>query len=176
MFRTMTVWLTGLSGAGKSTLAQALAQRLRLRGWPVCVLDGDELRAGLCQDLGFSPADREENLRRAAETARLLNRQGMHAIVALISPTHSGRALAQRIVTPACFAEVHVSTPLEVCQARDPKGLYARAAQDPTLALTGVQAPYEVPQHPALRIDTQITPLDRAVQQLLALFTPETTV
>ena len=126
-----TFWLTGLPGAGKSTLAQALATELRARAVPACVLDGDELRAGLCRDLGFSTADREENMRRVAHLARLLNDQGICAIVALVSPTLAGRAAARRIVSPQTFVEIHVSTPLEVCQQRDPKGLYARTAQDP---------------------------------------------
>lgn len=168
-----TFWFTGLPGAGKSTLAQALAGALRERAIPACVLDGDDLRAGLCRDLGFSTADREENMRRVAHLARLLNDQGICAVVALVSPTLAGRATARRIVTPQGFFEIHVSTPLAICRQRDPKGLYARAEQDPGLALTGVGAPYELPKHPELRIDTDQTPVIEAVQQILSYSLPE---
>lgn len=164
-----TFWLTGLPGAGKSTLAQALAQALKNLSVAVCVLDGDELRAGLCADLGFSASDRAENMRRTAELARLLNAQGIHVIAALISPTIAGRAAAQQTISPERFVEIHVSTPLEICRQRDPKGLYTRVQHDSTLALTGLQAPYEAPENPALRINTHETPLADAVQQILNL-------
>lgn len=165
----LTYWLTGLSGAGKTVLAQALAQQLQTAGQAACVLDGDELRSGLCSDLGFSAADREENMRRTAHLAHLLNRQGIHVIAALISPTIAGRSAAQQTISPECFVEIHVSTPLEICQQRDPKGLYARARHDSTLGLTGLQAPYEAPVQPALRINTHETPLADAVRQILNL-------
>lgn len=164
-----TCWLTGFSGAGKSTLANALAHALRLQSRSVCVLDGDELRAGLCSDLGFSAADREENMRRTAHLARLLNDQGIHAIAALISPTRAGRASAREIITPERFVEIHVNTPLEVCLQRDPKGLYARAQQDQTIAMTGLKAPYEPPEQPDLRINPHEVSLDEAVNRLLSL-------
>lgn len=165
--KSFTYWLTGLSGAGKTTLAQALAQHLRSLGQVVCVIDGDDLRAGLCRDLGFSAADREENMRRTAELAQLLNRQGIRVIAALISPTLAGRAAARQIISPAHFVEIHVNTPLEICQQRDPKGLYARAQQDSTLAMTGLKAPYEAPERPDLRINTHETSLEEAVRQIL---------
>lgn len=162
-----TWWLTGLSGAGKSTLAYALSYSLLERGETACILDGDELRRHLSQDLGFSDADRLENVRRTAAVARLLNDQSIHAIVALISPTHECRKIARHIVTASRFIEIHVSTPLDVCAKRDPKGLYARAMQDDTLLLTGLRAPYEEPEQPDLRIDTSRTPVSRAVRHLL---------
>ncbi|MBC3920984.1 adenylyl-sulfate kinase [Undibacterium sp. CY18W] len=165
---TKTWWLSGLPGAGKTTLAQNLADRLRTHALPVCVLDGDELRKGLSRDLGFSPADREEQGRRTAEMARLLNSNGIHAIVALVSPTMSGRALARGIVGVQHFIETYVATPLHVCQQRDPKGWYARAKNDPALQLTGVSAPYEAPLSPECVIDTDKVSVADATNQLFS--------
>lgn len=167
---TKTWWFTGLSGAGKSTLAHALLHSLLERGETACILDGDELRRHLSQDLGFSDADRLENVRRTAAVARLLNDQSMHAIVALISPTRECREIARRIVTAPRFIEVHVSTPLDVCAKRDPKGLYARAMYDDTLLLTGLRTPYEEPERPEMRIDTTHTPVSKAVKRLLQYY------
>ena len=149
-----TWWFTGLPGAGKSTLANAWAERLRQRHPTVVVLDGDELRQGLNRDLGFSDADRLENMRRVAELARLLNANGIHALVALVSPTRTGRALARSIVGDGQFTEVFVATPLGVCQQRDPKGLYRRAAAQEPFGLTGVQSPYEAPEAAEMVVDT----------------------
>ena len=163
-----TWWLTGLSGAGKTTLAQALSAALRGRQQPVCIIDGDELRAGLCQDLGFDAASRAENVRRAAHIARLLNDSGVHAVVALISPAADARDLAYTTIGHSRCLEIHVSTPLAVCEHRDPKGLYARARSAQLAQMTGVHAPYEPPEQPALRIDTSVTALPLAVQQMLA--------
>lgn len=161
-----TWWLTGLAGAGKTTLAQALGKALRARGIAVCVLDGDILREGLSSDLGFSPADRAEQGRRAAEMAHILNTNGICAIVALISPSAHGRACAKAIIGPAQFIEVHIATPLAVCEARDPKGLYAKAAENPDMQLTGISAPYDVPTTPACVIDTNKVQPDDAVRLL----------
>lgn len=162
-----TWWLTGLSGAGKTTLAQALASALRLRGEAACVIDGDELRAGLCQDLGFDDASRAENVRRAAHMAQLLNANGVHAVVALISPAAEARARAYATIGRQRCKEIHVSTPLAVCEQRDAKGLYARARAAQLTRMTGVQAPYEPPEAPVLRIDTSVTALPEALQQML---------
>ena len=117
------LWLTGLSGAGKSTLASAVEERLRATGRGVVVLDGDVLRAGLCRDLGFSPEDRHENIRRVAEVAKLMRQAGLVVLCALISPLRADRAMAREIIGAENFREVHVATPLAVCEQRDPKGL-----------------------------------------------------
>jgi adenylyl-sulfate kinase len=149
----ITLWLTGLSGSGKSTLAQALESALVDRGHACAVLDGDNLRHGLNQDLGFSTDDRRENIRRVAEVASLMNDAGLIVIAALISPCHSHRTLAGSIIGPQRFVEVHVSTDLATCAQRDPKGLYAKALQGGIREFTGVSAPYEVPERPALSLD-----------------------
>lgn len=171
----LTWWFTGLPGAGKTTLAQAWAQQLRLQKYSVVVLDGDELRQGLTRDLGFSDADRLENMRRVAEVAKLFNQAGTHALVALVSPTIRGRNTARDIIGPGRFIEVFVSTPLAVCQQRDPKGLYARAAAQEQFGLTGVQSPYEIPDNADLVIDTSQTSVADALLRLnKAGFVPNT--
>lgn len=162
----VTYWLTGLSGAGKTTLALALAEHMRTLGQSVCVLDGDELRAGLCRDLGFAAGDREENMRRTAELAKLLNSQGITVIAALISPTIAGRAAARKTIGATQFIEIYVNTPLAVCQQRDTKGLYAKARQDSSFALTGLKGPYEPPIGAELCINTSQLGLQEAVTQI----------
>jgi adenylyl-sulfate kinase len=163
------VWLTGLSGAGKSTIAAALAVELRSRGVRSHVLDGDAVRTGLCRDLGFSEADRAENIRRVAEVARMFNEAGLVAIVALISPLARDREIARAIVGEARFFEVHVCTPLSVCQARDPKGLYRKARSGQLLNFTGLDAPYEPPLAPALELNSAQTSLVECVRRIVAL-------
>ncbi|TKC83586.1 adenylyl-sulfate kinase [Trinickia terrae] len=150
----VSFWLTGLSGAGKSTIAFELEQRLRADGRPCTVLDGDNLRYGLNCDLGFSEDDRRENIRRTGEVARLMNDAGLIVIASLISPYRKDRATAQRIIGEDRFIEVHVSTPLEVCVARDPKGLYKKARQGEIRHFTGVTSPYEPPLAPSVVVDT----------------------
>jgi adenylylsulfate kinase len=164
-----TVWLTGLSGAGKTTVALALAQALKAQGRAVTVLDGDQLRHGLNRDLGFSPEDRHENIRRTAEVARLMNGAGLTVIAAFISPYRADRAMAAAIVGDAQFVEVHVSTPVAECEARDPKGLYAKARAGQLAQFTGVSAPYEAPLVPALSLDTQVLALEESVERLCRL-------
>nr|WP_281218448.1 adenylyl-sulfate kinase [Janthinobacterium psychrotolerans] len=164
--RAATVWLTGLSGAGKSSIAEALARRLQADGRPVAVLDGDLLRHGLNRDLGFTPEDRRENIRRTAEVARLMNAAGLSVIAALISPHRADRAMAATIIGDTHFIEVHVSTQLAVCEARDPKGLYARARAGQIAQFTGVCAPYEAPLAPAMTLDTQHQALEDSAGQL----------
>ena len=161
-----TVWLTGLSGAGKTTVAQALAQALKAQGLAVALLDGDQLRHGLNRDLAFTPEDRHENIRRTAEVARLMNAAGLIVIAAFISPYRADRAMAADIIGAAHFIEVHVSTPLAVCEARDPKGLYEKARAGQLAQFTGVSAPYEAPLSPALSLDTQVLALEESVERL----------
>lgn len=162
-----TWWLTGLPGSGKTTLAQALATALRERGEPACVIDGDELRTGLCKDLGFDEASRAENVRRAAHLAQTLNANAIHAVVAMVSPASVARAAAYATIGVERCQEIHVSTPLEICEQRDPKGLYAKARANQLTQMTGIQTVYEIPESPALRIDTSQTEIQIAVQQLL---------
>jgi bifunctional enzyme CysN/CysC len=159
------LWLTGLSGAGKSTLALELERVLRARGWQAFVLDGDALRKGLNADLGFSPRDRAENIRRAGEVAGLFAEAGMITICAFISPYRADRERV-RNAHAAVFHEVYVSAPLEVCEARDPKGLYRRARAGELREFTGVSAPYEPPLEPELEIRTGEWPLARCVVEL----------
>jgi bifunctional enzyme CysN/CysC len=151
-----TVWLTGLSGSGKSTIAAAVAATLTARGVLAYTLDGDNLRHGLNRDLGFSAADRAENVRRVAEVARLCADAGLVVLVPVISPYRAGRDHARAIhdASALAFVEVFVDAPLEVCEARDPKGLYRRARAGELAGLTGVDDPYEAPQHPDLVLAT----------------------
>ena len=146
-------WLTGLSGSGKSTLANEFAKELTARGIPHTVLDGDSLRLGLNRDLGFTEADRVENIRRTAEVAKLFAESGLIAIVSLISPYRIDRESAREIIGPNRFVEVFVDTPLEICEARDPKGLYKKARQGQIPNFTGVNAPYEIPESPELALN-----------------------
>lgn len=148
-----TIWITGLSGSGKSTMANALSNKLADKH-AVKVLDGDVLRKGLNQDLGFSKEDRTENIRRTAEVAKLMNASGITVICALISPYGSDRQLAKRIIGSDKFIEIYISTPLSKCESRDPKGLYKKARSGEIQSFTGVSSNYEVPQQPNITIDT----------------------
>lgn len=161
-----TIWLTGLSGSGKSTIAYALEKELLDQGHCCYVLDGDNLRHHLNRDLGFTANDRRENIRRAAEVARLMNEAGLIVVTALISPFREDRAMAREIVDPSRFVEVYVSTPTKVCEERDPKGLYKKARKGEIPEFTGVSSPYEAPLAPALEIDTASTALKTATAQL----------
>jgi len=156
------VWLTGLSGAGKTTIANALRQALSDRQIRACIIDGDELRATLNRDLGFSPEDRAESVRRAADVAHLMRRTETIVIVALISPYAAGRNYA-RSVAPTAFCEVHVDAPLAVVESRDPKGLYAKARRGEMKQFTGIDAPYEAPEAPDVRLDTSKLTVDQCV-------------
>ncbi len=159
-----TVWLTGLSGAGKSTLAYALEARLIADGHPCVVLDGDNIRHGLNQDLGFSPRDRSENIRRVAEVARLFNEAGLIVITAFISPYRADRDLARRIIGDDHFIETWLDAPLQECERRDPKGLYAKARAGQLPDFTGVSAPYEAPVSPELTLDAGGDPVATLVE------------
>jgi adenylylsulfate kinase len=166
------IWLTGLSGSGKSTIALQLEQQLWQAGFVARLLDGDNLRAGLNSDLGFSLADRAENIRRAAEVACLFLHSGIITINSFISPTHELRAMAKAIVGPADFIEVFVDTPLHICEARDVKGLYKKARAGEIPAFTGISDPYEVPEAPDIRVQTENTSVDEGVQQLMDFLLP----
>ena len=171
------LWLTGLSGAGKSTLAFEVERELFARGYQVYVLDGDNLRQGLNANLGFSPEDRAENIRRVGETAALFARAGMIAVTAFISPYRSDRARA-RAAIPEAFHEIHIKCGLETCEKRDPKGLYKRARAGEIADFTGISAPYEAPQAPQLVVDTETADVARGVAKIvdyaLAAFTLST--
>jgi adenylylsulfate kinase len=160
-------WLFGLSGAGKTTLARGLAEGLRREGRAVLELDGDVLRAGLCAGLGFSDAERAENLRRAAEAAKLGLASGLTVVAAFITPLRSHRELIARIVPAAQLSWVFVDAPLELCRQRDVKQLYAAAANGRVAQLTGVSAPFEAPAACDLRLETGSAAVDLSVQRLL---------
>lgn len=164
-----TIWLTGLSAAGKSTLAFALEKKLIHEGRACYVLDGDNVRHGLNRDLGFSAEDRSENIRRIAEVAKLMNDAGLVVITAFISPFQADRAMARDIIGEQHFKEVYVSTPIAVCEQRDPKKLYQRARKGEVAEFTGITSPYETPTSPALVIDTSILTQEEAVQRLAGL-------
>jgi len=164
----MVLWLTGLSGAGKSTIADRLEQEIQRLGKHTYLLDGDNLRHGLNSDLGFGLEDRAENVRRAAETAKLMVDAGLIVIVALISPLRAQRDAARALVAEREFIEIFVDAPLEVCEARDPKGLYAKARRGELPDFTGIDSPYEAPREPELRVDTDRLSVDEAVAEILA--------
>lgn len=166
--RGQTVWLTGLSASGKSTLAFALERVLIAKGRACYVLDGDNVRHGLNQNLGFSAEDRTENIRRIAEVAKLMNDAGLIVITAFISPFRADRAKAREIIGANRFHEVHVSTSLPVCEARDPKGMYRRARAGLLGDFTGVSSPYEAPERPEIAIDTGEMTLGDALRVLEA--------
>jgi bifunctional enzyme CysN/CysC len=161
------IWFTGLSGAGKSTIANALEARLNATGMHTMLLDGDNVRHGLNRDLGFSEADRVENIRRIGETATLMLDAGLVVITAFISPFREDRLLARRLVRAGEFLEVFVDAPLAICEGRDPKGLYKRARAGQIPHFTGVTQPYEPPSRPDLRIDTSVTSVTESVQAIL---------
>lgn len=163
------VWLTGLSGAGKSTLAQALDAVLFDKQQRSYVLDGDNVRHGLNKNLGFSPADRSENIRRIGEVAKLFVDAGSFAITAFISPCRADRDAVRALVEPGEFIEVYVQASLETCEARDPKGLYKKARAGEIPEFTGISAPYEAPLKPELIVDTDQHDVDSCVHQILAL-------
>jgi adenylylsulfate kinase len=165
--RGVTIWFTGLSGAGKSTLAEALAPRLAALGRRVELLDGDAVRTHLSKGLGFSREDRDTNVRRIGWVAQLLTRNGVFVITAAISPYREARDWCRESIRD--FVEVHVSTPLEVCAARDVKGLYQRALAGEIPHFTGVNDPYEPPTDPALSLDTQHLSIDEGVERVLAV-------
>lgn len=166
--RSGVVWFTGLSGAGKSTLAHAVEESLHRHGCRTFVFDGDNVRHGLCSDLGFSVADRTENIRRIGEMTKLFTEAGVIALTAFISPLRADRERVRQLVGDD-FVEVYVKCPLAVCEARDVKGMYAKARQGLIKEFTGISSPYEEPERPELVVDTSVTELDAAVAQVVDL-------
>ncbi|MBS3963048.1 MAG: adenylyl-sulfate kinase [Methylomonas sp.] len=167
--RAVILWFTGLSGAGKSTLAHAVEERLHHQGCRTFVLDGDNVRHGLCSDLGFTDADRQENIRRVAEVAKLMLEAGIITLTAFISPFRAERAMARRLVPHGDFIEIHCACDLAICEQRDVKGLYQKARQGQISHFTGISSPYEPPEAPELRIDTGCQSLDDCVELVVDL-------
>lgn len=163
-----TLWFTGLSGSGKSTLAHAIERRLVERGCVAYVLDGDNLRHGLSRDLGFSPEDRREHIRRVSEVARLFTDAGVLVLCAFVSPYREDRDRIRASMAPGEFIEVYVRASVETCRQRDPKGLYEKAASGAIADLTGVGSPYEPPLSPELVLDTETTGFEDNVRDALA--------
>jgi len=164
--RPCVVWFTGLSGAGKSSIANLLEKRLHALGVHTTLLDGDNVRHGLNKDLGFTEADRVENIRRVAEVARLMVQAGLVVLVSFISPFRAERRMAREMVEPGEFWEVFVDTPLAVAEQRDVKGLYGKARRGELTNFTGIDSPYEAPEHPEIRIDTTATTPEEAVEEI----------
>lgn len=171
--RSVMVWFTGLSGSGKSTVAIALERELHQRGLLCRILDGDNIRSGINNNLGFSAEDRVENIRRIAEVSKLFIDTGVITIAAFISPNNELREMASSIIGKENFLEIYVNTPIEECERRDVKGLYAKARKGEIKDFTGVSAPFEAPEHPALELDTSRLSLEESVNRLLELILPK---
>ena len=165
--QSLVIWFTGLSASGKSTIAGALEQILTQQGYHTYLLDGDNVRHGLCKDLGFSDNDRKENIRRVGEVAKLGADAGLIVLAAFISPFRSDRRMVRDILPAGQFIEVFVDAPLQVCKQRDPKGLYAQAERGEIKLFTGIDSPYEIPEAPEVHIDADASGVAEAVNQLL---------
>ena len=165
--RGVTIWFTGLSGSGKSTLARAVEKQLVADGRNAYVLDGDNVRHGLNGDLGFSPEDRQENIRRIGEVAKLFTDAATVVMCAFVSPYRADRDRIRRLLKPGDFIEIYVSTPLEECERRDPKGLYQRARAGEISDMTGLNAPYEPPQRPELSVNTASLAISESVTKVI---------
>lgn len=163
------IWMTGLSGSGKSTIALGVERELHKRGILCRILDGDNIRAGINSNLGFSEEDRRENIRRIAEIGKLFVGTGIVTIACFVSPTIELRQMARDIIGEEDFREVYIATPLEECERRDVKGLYARARKGEVKEFTGISAPFEAPTHPDLRLDTSQMTLKEEVEAVLEL-------
>jgi bifunctional enzyme CysN/CysC len=166
--KSCILWFTGYSGAGKTTIATLVEQRLQQRGCRTYGLDGDKLRQGLSKDLGFSEADRVENIRRVAEVSRLMLDAGLIVLVSLISPFRQDRRLARGLVGEGEFIEIFVDTPLAVAEGRDPKGLYKRARRGELKNFTGIDSPYEPPERPEVHLDTTLLIPEASVEKVLS--------
>jgi len=170
--RSKVLWLTGLSGSGKSTIAKHLERRLFEAGFFAQVLDGDNIRSGINSNLGFSEADRQENIRRIAEVARLYLHSGIICINSFISPTRAIRQMAREIIGADDFVEIYINAPLEVCERRDVKGLYKKARAGEIKGFTGIDQPYEAPEAPALEIRTDELEIDDSVTRIIEFLRP----
>ena len=165
--RSAILWFTGLSGAGKSTLAHAVEEALHQRGCRTFVLDGDNVRHGLCKDLGFSTADRIENIRRVGEIAKLFMESGIIVLTAFILPFRADRERVRNMVEHGEFIEIYCDTPIEICEARDTKGLYEKARAGQIPEFTGISSPYETPKNPELAVNTGTDELDACVRRVI---------
>jgi adenylylsulfate kinase len=165
--KSLVLWFTGLSGSGKSTLAHTLEEKLFHLGFRTFVLDGDNVRHGLCSDLGFSDLDRKENIRRIGETAKLMLESGTIVITAFISPFKKDRETARNIFTNGDFVEIFCKASLETCEVRDVKGLYKRARAGKIKNYTGIDSPYEIPQNPELTLDTEQLSIEESVNRII---------
>lgn len=172
---SVMIWFTGLSGSGKSTLAIALERELQNRGLLCRILDGDNIRSGINNNLGFTAEDRVENIRRIAEIGKLFVDTGVITIAAFISPNNELREMASNIIGKENFVEVYISTPIEECEKRDVKGLYAKARRGEIKDFTGISAPFEAPEDAALSIDTSKHSVKESVDMLLDLILPKVT-
>jgi adenylylsulfate kinase len=167
--KSVVIWFTGLSGAGKSTLAHAVEERLFQYGFNTFVLDGDNIRHGLCGDLGFTDGDRKENIRRISEISKLMLEAGIITLTAFISPFHAERSMARKLVPHGDFIEIYCHCPLTICEQRDVKGLYKKARAGEIKYFTGISSPYEEPENPELRIDTSAQCLSDSVELVIDL-------
>lgn len=167
--KSAILWFTGLSGAGKSSLAHAVEERLHQMSCRTFVLDGDNVRHGLCGDLGFTVTDREENIRRVGEVAKLFLEAGVITLTAFISPFRSEREMARKLVPHGEFFEIFCHCPIEICEQRDVKGLYKRARAGEINDFTGISSPYEEPKSPELAVDTGSRPIEECVDQVIGL-------
>jgi len=170
--KSKALWFTGLSGSGKSTIAQHLERKLYNEGFLVQVLDGDNIRAGINNNLSFSTEDRAENIRRIAEIAKLYLNTGVITLNSFISPTKAIRAKAKEIIGKEDFIEIFINTPLEICEARDVKGLYKKARKGEIKGFTGIDAPYEAPENPALNVKTANKSIDKSVEEIFEYIFP----
>jgi adenylylsulfate kinase len=171
--RSKVIWFTGLSGAGKTTLAKELEKRLHLNGYLTQVLDGDNIRTGINNNLTFTEADRMENIRRIAEVSKLLIHSGVITINSFISPTDEIRLKAMEIIGRSDFIEIYVSTPLEVCEQRDVKGLYQKARRGEIKNFTGIDSPFEPPKNPDVDVDTSKLTIEESIEKITRFLIPK---
>ncbi|MEY8214885.1 MAG: adenylyl-sulfate kinase, partial [Colwellia sp.] len=166
-YKPITMWMTGLSGAGKSTIAQIISKQLHIMHINAYVLDGDNIRHGLCSNLGFSSNDRKENVRRISEMAKILNDAGVMVVCPVISPFEADRLMAKEIISEDNFVEIFCNCDLETCENRDPKGLYKLARQELIKNFTGISSPYQEPENPNIIINTSIISAHNSAKKIL---------